>query len=139
VSIFFIYFRNWSVIFHERLRTLASRPPPPTHTVARLPSIAPGAFPRSLARSGETQRAPSTPPPRTCRATSCELSDGLPLSCPPHEPMTHLLCALGAQHPGLEPNGIKNAEFFVDHGLSGTKSSRPVLDRVQDDGRWPQG
>lgn len=29
-----------------------------------------------------------------------------------------------------EQNGIKNAEFFVDHGISGTKSSRPSLDRM---------
>lgn len=29
-----------------------------------------------------------------------------------------------------EQNGIKNAEFFSDHGISGTKSSRPSLDRM---------
>lgn len=29
-----------------------------------------------------------------------------------------------------EQNGIKNVEFFVDHGISGTKSSRPSLDRM---------
>ena len=29
-----------------------------------------------------------------------------------------------------EHNGITNAEFFSDHGISGTKSSRPALDRM---------
>lgn len=29
-----------------------------------------------------------------------------------------------------EQNGIKNVEFFSDHGISGTKSSRPALDRM---------
>lgn len=29
-----------------------------------------------------------------------------------------------------EQNGITNVEFFSDHGISGTKSSRPALDRM---------
>ena len=29
-----------------------------------------------------------------------------------------------------EQNGIKNVEFFADHGISGTKSNRPALDRM---------
>lgn len=29
-----------------------------------------------------------------------------------------------------EQNGIKNVEFYSDHGISGTKSSRPALDRM---------
>ena len=29
-----------------------------------------------------------------------------------------------------EQNNIKNVEFFSDHGISGTKSSRPALDRM---------
>lgn len=29
-----------------------------------------------------------------------------------------------------EQNGITNVEFFADHGISGTKSSRPALDRM---------
>ena len=29
-----------------------------------------------------------------------------------------------------EQNGISNAEFFTDEGISGTKSSRPALDRM---------
>jgi DNA invertase Pin-like site-specific DNA recombinase len=29
-----------------------------------------------------------------------------------------------------EQNGYKNAEFFTDEGISGTKSSRPALDRM---------
>ena len=28
-----------------------------------------------------------------------------------------------------EQNGIKNVEFYSDHGISGTKSNRPALDR----------
>jgi len=30
----------------------------------------------------------------------------------------------------LEQNGIKDAEFFVDHGVTGTKSNRPSLDKM---------
>ena len=29
-----------------------------------------------------------------------------------------------------DQNGIKNAEFLTDEGISGTKSSRPALDRM---------
>ena len=29
-----------------------------------------------------------------------------------------------------EQNKITNVEFFSDHGVSGTKSSRPALDRM---------
>jgi DNA invertase Pin-like site-specific DNA recombinase len=30
----------------------------------------------------------------------------------------------------FEANGIKNPEFFIDHGISGTKANRPALDRM---------
>jgi len=63
VSIFFVYFRNWSVLFHERLRTLAFRPPPSPSLRAQSSRGPPAA--RRPPSPGPDPQASRAPPPNS--------------------------------------------------------------------------